>query len=193
MAALRIFARVNLNAILSSGRSLNHAATRSRAIAPVVAQTQHRWSSYKSSPIYTKPEDYTNYEITKDPNEWKYVERLLPYKTIPKPPTGNIELPSGWKPQLASPTDYPYFINRSRNYMFPVYLKITHRGMRKITVVNKIEGNIWTLEHDLRTYLENYGEFKRIIGTQIHEFAGIIKFKGDYVSRIKEWLQMKGF
>lgn len=49
--------------------------------------------------MYTKPEDYTDYEITKDPDEWKYVERLLPYKTVPKPPTEDVELPSGWKPQ----------------------------------------------------------------------------------------------
>lgn len=48
--------------------------------------------------MYTKPEDYTDYEITKDPNEWKYVESVLPYKVIPKPPTGDVDLPSGWKP-----------------------------------------------------------------------------------------------
>lgn len=44
------------------------------------------------------PEDYTDYEITKDENEWKYVERLLPYKIIPKPPTIGNKFPSGYKP-----------------------------------------------------------------------------------------------
>lgn len=43
------------------------------------------------------PEDYTDYDITKDPNEWKYVERVLAYKIIPKPATGDIKLPSGYK------------------------------------------------------------------------------------------------
>lgn len=57
-----------------------------------------RWGSFKSSASYTKSEDYTDYEITKDLNEWKYVERLLRYKTVPKPPTGDVELPSGYKP-----------------------------------------------------------------------------------------------
>lgn len=63
----------------------------------LVFQIQQRWSSYKSSPKYTKPEDYTDYEITKDPNEWKYVERILGYKRIPKPPTEDAKLPSGYK------------------------------------------------------------------------------------------------
>lgn len=60
-----------------------------------IFQIQQRWSSW--SPKYTS-KDYTDYEITKDPNEWKYVERLFEYKTIPKPPTGDIQLPSGYKP-----------------------------------------------------------------------------------------------
>jgi len=66
----------------------------------LVFQIQQRWSSYKLSSKYTTPEDYTDYEITKDPNEWKYVERVLRYKIIPKPPTGDIctKLPSGYKP-----------------------------------------------------------------------------------------------
>ncbi|XP_011152519.1 probable 39S ribosomal protein L49, mitochondrial isoform X2 [Harpegnathos saltator] len=193
MAALRILTRVDLAAILRPARPPDYVVTRSHAIALVGAQIQHRWASYKSSPVYTTPEDYTDYEITKDPNEWKYVERLLPYKTIPKPPTGDIKLPSGWKPACASPTDYPYFIRRTRNHMQPVYLEITYRGMRKITIVSNIEGDIWELEHELKTYLKNYFLKKKTICSQIHEFSGRIKFQGDYVSRIKEWMDMKGF
>lgn len=93
---------------------------------------------------------------------------------------------------IASPTDNPYFIRRTKNYMLPVYLDITYRGVRKITIISKIEGDIWALEHDLRTRLENY-KAKRIFASQIYEFSGMIKFKGDYVSRIKEWMEMKGF
>lgn len=63
-------------------------------------QIQRSWSSYKSSPKYTNPENYTDYEITNDPNEWKYIERLLRYKVVPKPPTGDVKLPSGYKPAL---------------------------------------------------------------------------------------------
>lgn len=63
-----------------------------------ILQIQQRWGSYKSSSKYTTPEDYTDYEITKDPNEWKYVQRLLGYKIIPKPATGDDKLPSGYKP-----------------------------------------------------------------------------------------------
>lgn len=93
---------------------------------------------------------------------------------------------------IASPTDYPYFIQRTRNHMLPVYLVITHRGARKITVVKKIQGDIWALERDLKTHVENDAP-RHILPTQIHEFTGKIKIKGDYVSRIKEWMDMKGF
>lgn len=75
--------------------------------------------------------------------------------------------------------------------MQPVYLDITYRGMRKITVINKIQGDIWALERDVKSYVEEHTRKK--LGSQIHEFAGILKFKGDCVSRVKEWMDMKGF
>lgn len=90
-----------------------------------------------------------------------------------------------------SPGDYPYFIERSRNYMQPVYLRITHRGMRKITILSKIQGDIWALELDLKEYLRE--QIGHDIGTIIHEFAGQIQFKGDQVSHVKRWLDIKGF
>jgi len=184
MAALRIFAHGNLVAVANLTRSLNRATTS-------VLQIQQRWGSYKSSSKYTTPEDYTDYEITKDPNEWKYVERVLGYKIIPKPATRGVKLPSGYKPASASPTDYSYFIERTKNYMQPVYLMRTPRGIKRVTKISKIQGDIWTLERDMKQYVEECSKNK--IASQIHEFAGVIKFKGDYVNRVKEWMDMKGF
>ncbi|XP_039307986.1 probable 39S ribosomal protein L49, mitochondrial [Solenopsis invicta] len=187
MAALRqIFARGNLAAlsIPVARRPLNR-------LAPLIPQIQQRWSSYKSSSKYTTPEDYTDYDITKDPNEWKYVERVLGYKIIPKPPTGNVKLPSGYKLASAAPTNYPYFIERTKNYMQPVYLTRNPRGYKKITKIAKIQGDIWALERDMKQYVEEC--MKKKIASQIHEFAGVIKFKGDCVNRVKEWMDMKGF
>lgn len=180
MAALRVFARGGIC------RLDNFAFTSSSV------QIQARWGSYKSSPRFTKPENYTDYEITKDPNEWKYVERLLRYKTVPKPPTGDVELPSGYKPACASPTDYPYFIERTRNYMQPVYLNRSNRGLRRLTIIKKIQGDIWTLDRDIKKYLTKSLN-RRPPASQIHEFAGIIKFRGDLVNRIKDWMNLKGF
>ncbi|XP_011867806.1 PREDICTED: probable 39S ribosomal protein L49, mitochondrial [Vollenhovia emeryi] len=179
MAALRILARGS------------HASLTTSRVAPLVPQIQHRWGSYKSAPKYTKPENYTDYEVTNDPNQWKYVERLLRYKLVPKPPTGDIELPSGYKPASASPTDCSYFIERTRNYMQPVYLLRNPRGTKKVTRISKIQGDIWALERDMKQYVEKCMGKK--MASQIHEFSGVIKFKGDVVSRVKEWLDMKGF
>ncbi|XP_011264939.1 probable 39S ribosomal protein L49, mitochondrial isoform X1 [Camponotus floridanus] len=189
MAALRIFARESLATILNSARTSSHVAT--SRVALVLPQIQRRWSSYKSSPTYTDSKNYTDYEITNDPNEWKYVERLFRYKVVPKPPTGDVKLPSGYKPACASPTDYPYFIQRTRNHMQPVYLGITHRGMRRLTTVKNIQGNIWELDHDIKIYLKK--RLRVAPPSQIHEFSGVIKYKGDYVNRIKDWMNIKGF
>lgn len=63
-----------------------------------IFQIQQRWGSYKSSSRYTTAEDYTDYEITRDLNEWRYVERVLGYKIIPKPVIGSVKFPSGYKP-----------------------------------------------------------------------------------------------
>ncbi|KAL0114430.1 hypothetical protein PUN28_011586 [Cardiocondyla obscurior] len=189
MAALRFIARGNL-AISASARPPTCAGT--SRIVPPVHQIQQRWGSYrKGAPMYTTPEDYTDFEVTNDPNEWKYVERLFGYKVIPKPPTGNIELPSGYKPVFASSKENPYFIERTRNYMQPVFLNMNPRNNKKVTVIRKIQGNIWTLEQDIKQYVEK--QLKKKFASQIHEFAGIIKFKGDCVSCVKEWMNMKGF
>ncbi|XP_012055687.1 PREDICTED: probable 39S ribosomal protein L49, mitochondrial [Atta cephalotes] len=185
MATLRILACGNLVAVSNFVQLLNRVTTTR------VSQIQQRWSSYKSSSKYKTPEDYTDYEITKDENEWKYVERLLPYKIIPNPPTIGNKFPSGYKPASASPKDNPYFIERTKNYMQPVYLYRNPRGTKRVTEINRIQGNIWILEQDMKQYIQECTGHR--IASQINEFAGLIKLKGDYVNRVKEWMNTKGF
>lgn len=48
---------------------------------------------------------YTDYEVSKDPKEWKFVEDLLPKKIIP-PPKYEENLPSGYKPATVKPGEY---------------------------------------------------------------------------------------
>ncbi|XP_076648173.1 mitochondrial ribosomal protein L49 [Halictus rubicundus] len=188
MAALRLIARSKLSAIiLRSARQLeplNHAT-------PIPVQIQKRWGSYTTSPEYKDPSKYTDYEVTRDPKEWEYVERLLKPKIIPEPQFENKEYPSGWKPPTAKPEDYPYYIRRSRNFMQPVYLHTYNRGMRRLTILKNIQGDIWALETELKEHMRN--ETGRPIGVRINELVGIIKFRGDFVSLIKRWMDSKGF
>ncbi|XP_046749682.1 probable 39S ribosomal protein L49, mitochondrial [Diprion similis] len=187
MAALRIFARPCFSHIFSNTLASNLA----KNTLCNNYKIQERYSSFKTSPQVGDPSQYTDFEISKDPQEWLYVERLLVQKTVPPAPTSTAkEYPSGWTPQSEDALKLPYFVRRTKNYLQPVYLERSFRGMRRITIVRKIEGNIWLLEAELKKHLEEATE--KPVGTQIHEVAGILKFKGDQVIRIKEWLTAKG-
>lgn len=85
----------------------------------------------------------------------------------------------------------PYFVERSKNHMQPVYLQLTFRGMRKVTHLRRIQGDIWMLETELKKYVEE--KCGKRIGSQVHEVAGQINFRGDHVASVKEWLDSKGF
>ncbi|XP_078047246.1 mitochondrial ribosomal protein L49 [Augochlora pura] len=188
MAALRLLARSKLSVIiLRSSRQFepfNNAT-------PILAQIQKRWGTFRSSPMYENPSKYTDYEVTKDPKEWEYVERLLGNKIVPMPPLEKKEYASGWTPPTAKPTDYPYYIPRTKSFLQPVYLEITMRGQRRITTLKKIKGDIWALEAELKTYIQR--RTRRNVGVRINELASVIKFRGDYVNLIKRWMDSKGF
>ncbi|XP_025409747.1 probable 39S ribosomal protein L49, mitochondrial [Sipha flava] len=175
--ALRLLIK---NAIITSGVSLR-----------INNSICKRDSSYRSSPIAQDPSHYTKYEVSSSPEEWKFVERLLPLTIIPPPPDGK-NFPSGWQPQTAKFGQYPYFVHRTRNHMLPVYLKVSMRGTRRITQINNVDGDIWKLEEALKKYLQKvYGD-KRIIATKVHEVCGHLCIHGDHVSRVNEWLLKKG-
>ncbi|XP_053998532.1 probable 39S ribosomal protein L49, mitochondrial [Hylaeus anthracinus] len=187
MAALRLFMRSKLSAIILRSTAqfqLNN-------VSPIVCQIDKRWGSYKSSPVYNETEQYPDYEISNDPREWEYVTRLLPPTVVPVPPLEEKVLPSGWKPPTVKPGTYPYHIQRSKNYMQSVYLSITFRGMRRQTIIRRIEGDIWQLESELRDYLTK--ETGRLLGVRINELVGEIRFRGDFVSLVKRWMDSKGF
>ncbi|CAK9828645.1 Probable 39S ribosomal protein L49, mitochondrial [Anthophora retusa] len=190
MAALRLFTRFELSPIILRPVTNNESL---RGALPIVAQVYKRWSSYKSSPVYDEknPSKYTSYEITKDPEEWKYVENLLKLKIIPEISLEKKEYPSGWKPPIAKPNDYPYYIQRTKNYMQPVYLRLFYRGMRRITAIRRIQGDIWALESELTKYIEEREQ--KPMGVRVNELVGEIRYRGDYVNLIKKWLDEKGF
>ncbi|XP_017466957.1 PREDICTED: probable 39S ribosomal protein L49, mitochondrial [Rhagoletis zephyria] len=154
--------------------------------------TAVRCSSFLSSRKVAPREEYPEIEIIHNAPEWKYVERLLPQKTVPKPIQKAV-YPSGWKPQIASANpDLKYFVARTKNHMVPVYLQTSFRGQRRITVIRRIQGDIWELERELRVVVEKARDGK-LCASRVNEMSGQIHFHGDYVDVVREYLKEKGF
>ncbi|XP_073828639.1 mitochondrial ribosomal protein L49 [Musca autumnalis] len=153
-----------------------------------------RFSSYVSSDKVQSLDEYPQVEVLKNPPEWKYVERLLPKPVIPKV-AEKSEYPSGWKPQSVGLKDMDkleYYVARSRNHMVPVYLETTFRGQRRVTIVKRVQGNIWELEKELRAIVEKERKGK-LCATRVNEMSGQIRIHGDYVDVVREYLKSKGY
>lgn len=150
--------------------------------------------SYASFISSEKLEDvkdqFPKVEVIRNPPEWKFVERILPSQTVPAPKP-KTEYPSGWKPQTIDPKSTPYFINRTRNHMLPVYLHSKYRGMRQLTLIRRIQGDIWALEKEIVEMLKH--RTGHMIVTRINEMNGQIYIKGDYVNMVADYLMEKGF
>lgn len=152
-----------------------------------------RYVSYKGSPFLEDIGDVNvKYKVTSDPIDWKYVERTLPPVVVPQPVKREF-YPSGWKPQadISVLKDRPYFIERTKNYMLPVYLKLGQRGIRRHTFVKKISGDIFLLDKELKEFLQKDSFMP--IRTQVHEFAGYIRIHGDFVNACKYWLEKRNY
>ncbi|XP_075401559.1 large ribosomal subunit protein mL49 [Tenrec ecaudatus] len=135
------------------------------------------------------PPDYPNFVESVD--EYRFVERLLPPTRIPDPPKHeHYPTPSGWQPPQDPPPNLPYFVRRSRMHNIPVYTDITH-GNRQMTVIRKVEGDIWALQKDVEEFL------KPLLGkvpiTQVNEVTGTLRIKGYFDQQLKAWLLEKGF
>lgn len=128
--------------------------------------------------------------ILESVEEYKFVERLIPLSRVPAPPKHAGPTPSGWTPPADSPPPLPYMIRRSRMHNIPVYTDLTN-GSRKMTLVRKVEGDIWALEKDVKQYLKEVTG--RELPTQVNEVTMTLKVKGHFDTELKEWLASKGF
>lgn len=190
MAALRLVARSFLRA--NTPHFPFTSATTSRAAASaLINQIHKRDGSYVASEKYDKDAKYADYEVTKDQKEWEFVMRALGSGVVPQPPTEEKVYPSGWKPQSKKALELPYFVERTPNHMLPVYVTPTYRGMRRITKIKGIQGDIWLLEKQLKEHIQNFTDIP--IGSQINESVGTIQFRGDYVILVRGWLLEQGF
>ncbi|KAL9887139.1 mitochondrial ribosomal protein L49 isoform 1-T2 [Glossina fuscipes fuscipes] len=160
----------------------------------ILQSSKLRYSSYLSSKEVQPLQKYPEVEIVKNPPEWKYVERLLPKEVIPKP-LQKAEYHSGWKPptvDLRNIDQFKYYVARTKNYMLPVYLKQTFRGQRRVTVIRRIQGNLWELEREIRELVEK-ARNGRVCATRVNEMSGQVQIHGDYVDIIREYLKSKGY
>ncbi|XP_066245878.1 large ribosomal subunit protein mL49 [Euwallacea similis] len=153
--------------------------------------SQIRESSYLSS-LQLEDIDTPSrqYETTKDPIDWQYVQQVLPPTVVPEP-LKKDRYPSGWKPQVENLMDRPYCVLRTKNHMIPCYLKISNLKTKKTTFLKNIKGDIWLLEKEIREFLAP--QFFQPIRTQVNEFAGYIRIHGDYVNAVKYFLEQRGY
>ncbi|XP_032660293.1 large ribosomal subunit protein mL49 isoform X2 [Chelonoidis abingdonii] len=129
--------------------------------------------------------------IVESTEEYKFVERLIPPTRIPAPPKhAQYPTPSGWRAPSDTPPALPYFVRRSRMHNVPVYKDITS-GNRRMTVIRKIEGDIWALEEEVKEFLTQLAGKPPPI--QVNEVTGSIRIKGYFDNELKEWLLNKGF
>lgn len=147
-----------------------------------------RNGSFRSSEPVGDITQFPEVEVVKNAPEWKYVERLLAPRVVPKP-VAQSEYPSGWKPPQPKP-DLKYFVARTKNHMLPVYLHRSFRGQRIITAIRRIDGDIWQLEAELRYLIEK--RLNKQIVTRVNEMNGQIELKGDFVTIVEEYLLEKG-
>ncbi|XP_064359352.1 large ribosomal subunit protein mL49 isoform X2 [Dromaius novaehollandiae] len=166
------------------GRAGGRRLVQSRPGAPPVPE------SPPEPPPETPPEPgYPG--VVESTAEYAFVERLLPPTRVPDPPRHpSYPTPSGWTPPQDPPPALPYFVRRSRLHNVPVYRDVTN-GNRELTVVRKIEGDIWALEGELRAFLaQRAGREPR---TQVNELTGTLRVKGRFDGEVRAWLLQKGF
>lgn len=118
------------------------------------------------------------------------MEQLLPFETIPKHEVKD-NYPSGFVPPKEEAVNLPYFIQRTKNLELPIYLHLTYRGTRKISMIRKIDGDIWLMNDEIKAFLKKKNN--RYVETRVHESARFIETKGDFVNDLREWALSKGF
>lgn len=81
-------------------------------------------------------------------------------------------------------------LQRTKNGMLPIYLHIGERGMKRVTMIRRVHGDMWNLAADVKNYLEKINGKK--IYTKIHEITGTVCVHGDHVSDVKVWALKRG-
>ena len=134
--------------------------------------------------------------MSSNPEEWKFIERLIPPVLIPAI-TPKKTYSSGFQLPKISPEEaiekYEYFVGRPASQMLPIYLKIRSNDHSESvsTKIGKCEGNLYKLREDIDNFLEN--RYKREFIAQVSELQQCLLYRGEFEEEFKEFLLSKGF
>ena len=136
-----------------------------------------------------------DYSVSTSPQDWQFVERLLPATLKPAVPKLD-RYPSGFLPQKNGPDEsvemYQYYVGRTFNHMLPVYLDSLCKDNSEhlFTTVKRAEGNLYQLRKDIDDFL--FAMYKREFICQVSELQNSLRYKGDLQEEIKIFLLNKG-
>lgn len=145
---------------------------------------------------YADQQEEVDYEVSRDPVEWSYVERLLPTKgkIIKTDFEADKVYPSGFvppNPATRQDESAEYYVGRTRNCMLPVYTVYSRLYDTVDTKLGKCEGNLYKLKEDIDAFL--FQRYEQAFPSQVAELYGRIRYRGDFEQDIKEFLIAKGF
>ena len=80
--------------------------------------------------------------------------------------------------------EVPFEVKRTANGNLPVYTKFTNNGMRKLTVIRHLYGDIDSFKEELAKIVSNQDIFEK---------TGRIEVKGLHKQKIDLWLRRLGF
>ncbi|KAL7673497.1 hypothetical protein ACOME3_008352 [Neoechinorhynchus agilis] len=126
---------------------------------------------------------------------WKYVERVIPNELVPDPPQhSQYPTPSGWfPPEKTHLSDQcPYLVRRTRFHQMPIYDYSTIDEHVPCVRIRKIEGDVWRMRDDLKTFLD--AALNETNEIQVDEIRRCLVIRGNYHhDLIFEFLKQKGF
>lgn len=86
---------------------------------------------------------------------------------------------------------HPYFVERTKNHMLPVFLKKYGVANTLCTKVKNVHGDLRGFQKDLHNHIEM--KIGRRVPCYVHEGNCTIFFRGDFVYYVEQWLLSKGF
>jgi len=138
------------------------------------------------------------YSVSQNPEEWKYVERLISQakpKSTPVPEVhDSTPASSGFVMPTAKHGDYPYHVKRAPSWMLPVYVSQPIKNgqpQSTITVIRRVEGDVAALREELSEFL--FEKYEQEFISQANELMQKVVFRGNFDADFKEFLKMKGF
>ncbi|KAK7104441.1 large ribosomal subunit protein mL49-like [Littorina saxatilis] len=189
MASSRLLKGVCLACRFSLTNQLQKRVAASTSLPITQIRLKHRSALPPAAEI--PEEDLADYEMSSE--EFKYVERILPSKTVPPVPHhDSYPTPSGWVPPKESAKSLPYYVRRTKNHMLPIYEEVRNGDTRKLVMIKHIDGDIWAFDADLKAHLQEVTT-RKVIATQVHEMGGYLRVKGLVAEEVCQFLLDKGF